>query len=68
MRPLRYSIDVTQYEIVVHPRLAGHGPTSLAGLSRPVDPTLVSRMELGSGAVAMRYVPRDVAVGRRPPP
>ena len=43
---------------VVHPRLVGHGPTLFAGLSKHVDLKLVSRLEFGSGAVAMRYVPR----------
>jgi len=43
---------------VVHPRLAGHGPTLFAGLSKPVDLRLVSRLEFSSGAVAMRYEPR----------
>jgi dihydrofolate reductase len=49
---------IDEYELVVHPRLAGHGPTLFAGLSKPLDLELVSRLELGSGAVAMRYVPR----------
>ena len=49
---------IDEYELVVHPRLAGHGPTLFAGLSRPVDLKLVSRLEFGSGAVAMRYEPR----------
>ena len=49
---------IDEYEIVVHPRLAGHGPTLFAGLSMPIDLKLVSRLELGSGAVAMRYEPR----------
>ena len=49
---------IDEYEFVVHPRLAGHGPTLLAGLSKPVDLKLVSRLELGSGVVAMRYEPR----------
>jgi dihydrofolate reductase len=49
---------IDEYEFVVHPRVAGHGPTLLAGLSKPVDLKLVSRLELGSGAVAMRYEPR----------
>ena len=49
---------IDQYEFIVHPRLAGHGPTLFAGLSKPVDLKLVSRRELGSGAVAMRYEPR----------
>jgi len=49
---------IDEYELVVHPRLAGHGPTLFAGLSRHVDLKLMSRLELGSGAVAMRYEPR----------
>ena len=49
---------IDEYEFVVHPRLAGHGPTLFAGLSTYVDLKLVSRLELGSGAVAMRYEPR----------
>jgi len=49
---------IDEYEFVVHPRLAGHGPTAFAGLSKYVDLKLVSRLEFGSGAVAMRYEPR----------
>ena len=49
---------IDEYEFIVHPRLVGHGPTLFAGLSRYVDLKLVSRQEFGSGAVAMRYVPR----------
>jgi len=49
---------IDEYEFIVHPRLAGHGPTLFAGLSKHVDLKLVSRLEFGSGAVAMRYVPR----------
>jgi dihydrofolate reductase len=49
---------IDEYEFVVHPRLAGHGPTLFAGLSKHVDLKLVGRLELGSGAVAMRYEPR----------
>jgi dihydrofolate reductase len=49
---------IDEYEFVVHPRLAGHGPTLFAGLSKHVDLRLVSRLELGSGAVAMRYETR----------
>jgi dihydrofolate reductase len=48
---------IDEYEFVVHPRLAGHGPTLFAGLSKYVDLKLVSRLEFGSGAVAMRYEP-----------
>jgi dihydrofolate reductase len=50
---------IDEYEFVVHPRIAGHGPTLFAGLSKRVDLKLVSRLEFGSGAVAMRYVPRN---------
>ena len=46
---------IDEYEFVVHPRLVGHGPTLFAGLSKYVDLKLVSRMEFGSGAVAMGY-------------
>lgn len=49
---------IDEYEFVVHPRLAGHGPTLFAGLSKHVDLKLTSRLELGSGAVALRYEPR----------
>ena len=49
---------IDEYEFVVQPRLAGHGPTLFAGLSQPVELQLVSRREFGSGAVAMRYEPR----------
>src|SRR5262249_8724054 len=49
---------IDEYEFVVQPRLAGHGPTLFAGLSKYVDFRLVSRLEFASGAVAMRYEPR----------
>jgi dihydrofolate reductase len=49
---------IDEYEFIVHPRLAGHGPTLFAGLSKLVDLKLVSRREFGSGAVSIRYEPR----------
>jgi dihydrofolate reductase len=49
---------IDEYEFVVQPRLAGHGPTLFAGLSKHLDLKLVSRLEFGSGAVAMRYESR----------
>jgi dihydrofolate reductase len=49
---------IDEYEFVVHPRLAGHGPTLFAGLAKHVDLKLVSRLEFRSGAVAMRYEPK----------
>jgi dihydrofolate reductase len=50
---------IDEYEFVVQPRLAGHGPTLFVGLSKHIDLRLVSRLEFGSGAVAMRYEPRS---------
>ncbi|HEX7061520.1 MAG TPA: dihydrofolate reductase family protein [Woeseiaceae bacterium] len=49
---------IDEYEFIVHPRLAGNGPTLFAGLSKHVDLKRVSRREFRSGAVATRYVPR----------
>src|ERR1700683_2891016 len=49
---------IDEYEFVVQPRLVGRGPTLFAGLSNHVDLRLLSRLEFGSGAVAMRYKPR----------
>ena len=49
---------IDEYEFLVQPRLAGQGPTLFAGLSKRVDLKLVSRLEFGSGVVAMRYQPR----------
>jgi dihydrofolate reductase len=49
---------IDEYELIVHPRIAGHGPTLFAGLSQRVDLKLINRLELASGAVALRYQPR----------
>ncbi|MDC0721139.1 dihydrofolate reductase family protein [Nannocystis sp. bb15-2] len=49
---------IDEYEFVMLPALAGHGPTLFAGLSKRIELQLVSRLEFASGAVAMRYVPR----------
>ncbi len=49
---------IDEYEFLVQPRLAGHGPTLFAGLSKRVDLKFVSRLEFGSGVVAMRYETR----------
>jgi dihydrofolate reductase len=49
---------IDEYEFIVHPRLAGHGPTLFAGLSKFVDLRLVGQLPFGSGAVSMRYEPR----------
>jgi len=50
---------IDEYEFVVHPRIAGHGPTLFTGLSKLVDLKLVNRREFSSGAVAMRYERRS---------
>jgi dihydrofolate reductase len=50
---------IDEYEFVVHPRIAGRGPTPFAGLPTHIDLRLVSRLEFPSGAVAMRYEPRS---------
>ena len=51
---------IDEYEFVVHPVLAGHGPTLFAGLSERLVLTLVSRQEFRSGAVVLRYQPSRV--------
>ena len=48
---------IDEYEFVVHPRLVGHGPTLLAGLSHHIDLRLVSRKEFASGAAALLFEP-----------
>jgi dihydrofolate reductase len=48
---------IDEYDFVVQPRIAGHGPTLLAGLSKIVDLRLVSRTEFASGTAAMLYEP-----------
>jgi dihydrofolate reductase len=46
---------IDEYEFIVQPRLAGHGPTLFAGLTKNVDLKLVGRKEFKSGVVALRY-------------
>lgn len=46
---------IDEYEFIVHPIVTGHGPTLFAGLSNPLSLTLVNRIELDSGAVALQY-------------
>jgi hypothetical protein len=45
---------IDEYEFVVHRRLARHGPTLFAGLSKHVDLRLVGRLEFGSGSRSYR--------------
>jgi dihydrofolate reductase len=51
---------IDEYEFVVHPVLAGHGPTLFAGLSERLELELVGRQEFRTGAVALRYRPGRV--------
>ncbi len=51
---------IDEYEFVVQPILAGHGPTLFAGLSERLELKLVGRQEFRSGAVALSYQPTRV--------
>jgi dihydrofolate reductase len=48
---------IDEYEFLVLPVVAGHGPTLFAGLSERLDLKLVDRQEFRSGALALRYEP-----------
>lgn len=48
---------IDEYEFVVHPVLAGHGPALFAGLRERLVLTLVGRHEFRSGAQVLRYRP-----------
>lgn len=54
---------IDEYEFVVLPVLAGHGPRLLDGLSERTELELIGRQEFRSGAVALRYRPRSAPVG-----
>lgn len=49
---------IDEYEFLVHPVIAGHGPTLFGGLSESLTLQLVGREEFRSGALALRYRPR----------
>lgn len=46
---------IDEYELIVHPKLAGHGPALFAGLPQHIDLKLIDLHKLDCGAVAMRY-------------
>lgn len=48
---------IDEYVFVVHPVLAGHGPTLLSGLRERIQLELIDRQEFRSGATALRYRP-----------
>ncbi len=58
---------IDEYELIVHPVLAGHGPTLFAGLRERLALTLVGRQELRSGVAILRYQPARIASPRVPP-
>jgi dihydrofolate reductase len=49
---------IDEYELLVHPAVAGRGPTLFAGLKQPLELELVDRDQLASGAMVLRYQPR----------
>jgi dihydrofolate reductase len=48
---------IDEYEFVVQPVLAGHGPSLLAGLRESIQLELMDRQQFRSGAVALRFRP-----------
>lgn len=46
---------IDEYQFIVHPRIAGHGPYPFAGLSKALDLKLVSRKQFASGAAVLNY-------------
>ena len=49
---------IDEYEVLVHPRVAGRGPALFAGLSKPLELKLVEHREIGEGYLALRYEPK----------
>jgi dihydrofolate reductase len=50
---------IDEYRLVVHPILAGHGPTLFQGLARSRRLELVSTKRLASGVMALHYRPKE---------
>lgn len=48
---------IDEYQFVVHPVVAGHGPYLFGGISRPLDLELIDSDDLGAGVTALRYSP-----------
>lgn len=48
---------IDDYEFIVHPRIAGHGPYLFAGLAQAADLRLTGRKEFAGGHVALSYQP-----------
>ena len=54
---------IDEYEFVIHPRIAGHGPTLFSGLTKYIDLDLIKRSELPSGSVVLTYAPSQKCPG-----
>lgn len=52
---------IDAYDFMVHPTVAGHGPTLFAGLTRPVALKFVGHHVLGTGAIVLRYERQTLA-------
>lgn len=50
---------IDEYTFIVHPVLAGHGPTLLAGLRERIQLVQVDRHEFRSGVTVLRYRPDE---------
>ena len=50
---------IDEFELIVHPRIAGHGPTLFAGLAQAIDLEPTAEKDLGDGIVARTFVPRS---------
>ena len=50
---------IDEYRLIVHPILAGHGPTLFQGLERSRHLVLVSMNRLKSGVMALHYRPAE---------
>ena len=48
---------IDEYAFVVHPAIAGRGPTLLAGLRARVELELIERQYFRSGAMALLFRP-----------
>lgn len=46
---------IDEYEFLVQPVIAGHGPTLLAGLTNQIQLELVDRVAFQSGAMLLKY-------------
>ncbi|MBN9632549.1 MAG: dihydrofolate reductase family protein [Actinobacteria bacterium] len=57
---------IDEYVFVVHPVVAGHGPTLLSGLRERIRLELVDRQDFRSGVSALRFRPGETGVGGAP--